>query len=56
MAGKLTSSQSRVFAAIYLSKRREQLKMPVHQNALLIFDVFKGQTTQQVKDVILERK
>ena len=37
----------------YLSKKREQLKMPKDQKALLIFDVFKGQTTQQVKDVIL---
>ena len=37
----------------YLSKKREQLKMPKDQKALLIFDVFKDQTTQQVKDVIL---
>ena len=36
----------------YLSKKREQLKMTKDQKALLIFDVFKGQTTQQVKDVI----
>ena len=34
-------------------KKREQLKMPKDQKPLLIFDVFKGQTTQQVKDVIL---
>ena len=27
--------------------------MPKDQKALLIFDVFKGQRTQQVKDVIL---
>ena len=38
----------------YLSKEREQLKMPKDKKALLIFDVFKGQTTQQVKDIILE--
>ena len=38
----------------YLSKKREQLKMPKDKKALLIFDVFKGQTTQQVKDIILE--
>ena len=37
----------------YLSKKREQLKMQKNKKALLIFDVFKGQTTQQVKDVIL---
>ena len=37
----------------YLSKKREQLKMPKDQKALLIFDVFKGQTTQQVKDIVL---
>ena len=37
----------------YLSKKREQLKMSKDKKALLIFDVFKGQTTQQVKDVIL---
>ena len=36
-----------------LSKKREQLKMPKDQNAQPIFDVFKGQTTQQVKDVLL---
>ena len=30
----------------YLSKKREQLKMPKDQKALLVFDVFKGQTTQ----------
>ena len=37
-----------------LRKELEQLKMPKDQKALLIFHVFKGQTTQQVKDVILE--
>ena len=37
----------------YLSKKRKRLKMPKNQKALLTFDVFKGQTTQQVKDVIL---
>ena len=40
----------------HLSKKQEQLKMPKDQKALLIFDVFKGQTTQQVKDVIRELK
>ena len=34
----------------YLSMKREHLKM---SKGLLIFDVFKGETTQQVKDVIL---
>ena len=37
----------------YLSKEQEQLKMPKDQKALLIFNVFKGQTTQQVKDVVV---
>ena len=36
----------------YLKKKREELKLPSTQKALLIFDVFKGQTTAAYQEVV----
>ena len=38
----------------YLSRKRAELNLPDDQKALLIFDVFKGQKTQRILDLMVE--
>ena len=38
----------------YIKKRKVELKLPEHQKAMLIFDVFKGQVTDKVTKFIEE--
>ena len=38
----------------YVKKRKVELKLPEHQKAMLIFDVFKGQVTNKVTKFIKE--
>ena len=39
---------------LYVKKRKVELKLPEHQKAMLIFDVFKGQVTDKVTKLIEE--
>ena len=38
----------------FVVKKREELKLPENQKTILIFDVFKGQKTERVQEVITE--
>ena len=38
----------------YLSRKRAELNLPDDQKALLIFDIFKGQKTQRILDLMVE--
>ena len=38
----------------YLSRKRAELNLPDDQKTLLIFDVFKGQKTQRILDLMVE--
>ena len=38
----------------YVTKKREDLKLPTDQKALLIWDIFRGQMTDKVKEQLNE--